>query len=124
MTPGRRFAFRYGLFRVLLSVLGMGPRFSSVELDDRRLRVRMGLAFRATIPIERVAGARRRSGLVGGIGVHGWAGRWLVNGSVRGLVTLDVDPPTRAFVLLVPARLRELTLSLAEPDALVEALGR
>ena len=124
MTATRTFAFRYGIFRALLSVLGMGPRFSRVELRDGRLRVRMGVAFRARVPTERITGALRRTGLVGGIGVHGWRGRWLVNGSARGLVRLEIDPPTRAFVMLFPVRLRELTLSLVEPDELVEALGR
>jgi|KBSMisStandDraft_5_1062788.scaffolds.fasta_scaffold2353764_2 hypothetical protein len=31
--------------RPLLSALGMGPGFSSVEVDDERLRVRMGWAW-------------------------------------------------------------------------------
>jgi hypothetical protein len=65
------FEFRYGAFRVLLIVLGMGPRFSRVVLDDRRVRVRMGWAFRSSIPRASITGAERREGPVGGIGVHG-----------------------------------------------------
>ena len=84
----------------------------------------MGWAFRASIPAHEITAAEPRSGLVGGIGVHGWRGRWLVNGATTGLVALTVDPPVRALVMGIPVRLRELTLSLEEPDGLVAALGR
>jgi hypothetical protein len=123
MTPTRRFAFSYGVFRLLLSVLGMGPAFSSVELDGENLRVRMGWAFRATIPVAHITGTRPRQGLVGGIGVHGWRGRWLVNGATTGLLTLTIDPPARALAVFVPTRLRALTLSLEDPDGLSAALA-
>lgn len=51
MAPMRTFRFRYGIFRPLLTVLGGGPRSSSVELDADRLRVRMGWWFGVEIPI-------------------------------------------------------------------------
>ena len=124
MTTNVSFRFSFGVFRPLLSLLGMGPGFSSVELEAGTLRVRMGWAFRASIPVHQITGAQPRSGLVGGIGVHGWRGRWLVNGATTGLVAITVDPPVRAFVLGIPVKLRELTISLEEPDALVAALGR
>ena len=68
--------------------------------------------------------SNRAHGLVGGIGVHGWRGRWLVNGAATGLVAITVDPAVRAWAVGVPVKLRELTLSLEDPDALVGALGR
>ena len=123
MATAQTFAFRYGLFRPLLSVLAAGPRFSSVELEDDWLRVRMGPSFHADIPRSSIKGARRHSGLVGGIGVHGWRGQWLVNGGIRGVVAVDIDPPAKAKVLGFPVRLRTLWVSLKEPEAFIAAVG-
>jgi len=124
MAPTQTFAFRYGVFRPLLSVLGMGPAFSSVALDGDTLRVRMGWAFRATIPVHQVTGVTARQGLVGGIGVHGWRSRWLVNGAATGLVTIAVDPRVRAWAVGIPVKLGELTVSLENPEAFRAALNR
>ena len=118
-----RFAIRYGALRVLLSVLGLGPRFSGLELDRERLRVRMGWGFSATVPRAQIRSARPSEGLVGGIGVHGWGGRWLVNGAASGLVTLEIEPAARAWVIGVPVKLRSLRVSVESPDALLAALG-
>jgi hypothetical protein len=123
VAPTQGFRFRYGVVRPLLSILALGPKFSSAELDDDTLRVRMGWAFRATIPRRQIVDARGRGGLVGGIGVHGWNGRWLVNGATTGLMTIAVDPPVRAWVV-VPVKLKQLTMSLEDPGALLAALGR
>lgn len=118
------FRFRYGVFRPLLSLLGVGPGLSRVEVDGERLRVRMGWAFRADIPLSSVTGARPYRGFVGGIGVHGWRGRWLVNGAASGLVQVDIDPPARAYVIGVPVRLRMVRLSMESPDDLLAAISR
>ena len=124
MAGAGSFPLRYGVLRLLLTVLGMGPGLSGAELEGDTLRVRMGWAFRATIPVDGITGARPRQGLVGGIGVHGWRGRWLVNGATTGLVVLAIDPTVRAWATGVPVRLRELTLSLEDPDGFLAALGR
>jgi hypothetical protein len=118
------FGFRYGSLRGLLSALGMGPGLSSVDLDGDVLRVRMGWAFRASIPVRQIASVEPRQGPVGGIGVHGWRGSWLVNGATTGLLTIAVDPPVRAWAVGIPIHLHVLTVSLDDPDALVAALGR
>ncbi|HLN42319.1 MAG TPA: hypothetical protein VK215_07680 [Acidimicrobiales bacterium] len=124
MATSATFRFSYGVFRPLLSLLGMGPMFSRVELESGTLRVRMGWAFGASIPVHQITAVEPRSGLVGGIGVHGFRGRWLVNGATTGLVAITVDPPVRAAVIGFPVSLRVLTLSLEDPDALVAALAR
>ena len=124
MAPEQTFAFRYGVFRPLLTVLGAGPRASSVRIDGDRLRVRMGWSFRADIPLASITSVERFKGLPGGIGVHGWRGTWLVNGSARGIVTVQIDPPERARVLGLPVRLRTLLVSVEEPEALIAALRR
>jgi hypothetical protein len=122
MPSVRTFPFRYGLFRPVLSAFGAGPAFSSITLDGDCLRVRMGWSFHAEVPRRSIAGATPHRGLVGGIGVHGWRGRWLVNGAASGLVTIAIDPPARARVLGVPVRLRELCVSVESPEALIAAL--
>jgi len=118
------FALRYGIFRLLLSVLGLGPGLSGVTVGAERVRVRMGWGFRADIPRSSVGQATSDGGLVGGIGIHGWRGRWLVNGAASGLVRLQIEPPERAWVMGVPVRLRQLRVSVEDPDGLLGALAR
>jgi hypothetical protein len=122
-VPGTQtFAMRYGAIRPLLVALGMGPAWTSIELDDQELEVRMGWAFRTHIPRTSIRGARQESGRVGGIGVHGWRGRWLVNGSMDGIVAVHIDPPARAVAVGLPVRLGYLVLSLEDPEGFVAAL--
>lgn len=123
MASTQTFPIRYGLFRPLLSVLGVGPRFSKVEVDGDHLRARMGWSFSADIPLSSITAATPYSGFVGGIGVHGWRGEWLVNGAASGLVTITIDPPARARVLGVPVRLRTLRISVESPAELLAALA-
>ena len=123
MAPPQEFPVRYGVFRPLLSVLGGGPGFSGVTVDGDRMRVRMGWMFRAEIPMTSITGAERHRGLVGGIGVHGWRGTWLVNGSAKGVVSVHIDPPAPARVLGVPVKLRTLQVSVEEPEELLAALS-
>jgi hypothetical protein len=118
-----RFAIRYGALRPLLALLGLGPRHSGLELDADRLRVRMGWGFSATVPRAQIRSAQPSEGLVGGIGVHGWRGRWLVNGAANGLVLLAIEPPARAWVMGVPVKLTSLRVSVDAPDELLAALG-
>ena len=122
MASTQEFSIRYGVFRPLLSVLGAGPRFSRVTVDGDRLRARMGWSFRADIPMASITGAERHHGLVGGIGVHGWRGTWLVNGSAKGVVSVHIDPPAPARVLGVPVRLKTLQVSLEEPEDFLAVL--
>jgi hypothetical protein len=111
--------------RVLMTAILAGPRQCRVSLESDRLRVTMGpggWAFAANMPRSSIVGVERRSGRVWAWGAHGWRGRWLVNGSSRGLVRITIDPAARARCLLFPIKLRELTLSLEDPDALLAAL--
>jgi hypothetical protein len=124
MASSQTFPIKYGFFRPLLSVLGIGPAFSGVEVDGDHLRVRMGYAFRARVPLASITRVEPFSGFVGGIGVHGWRGTWLVNGAASGLVAIEIDPPVRAWVLGVPVRLRTLQVSVKSPEELIAALRR
>ncbi len=105
-----------------MSPLGAGPRFSSIEVTHTEIVVRLGWAFRATIPRSSVTEVIEPARQVLSRGAHGWSGRWLVNGAGTGLVTIRLDPRARARVLGFPVTVRELIVSAAEPDALVTAL--
>jgi hypothetical protein len=118
------FAFSYGVFRPLLSILGLGSTFSRIELGADRLAVRMGWAFATDLPRSAIREVAPTNGPVGGIGVHGWRGRWLVNGSTKGLVTINFEPTQRARVMGLPVALRALTLSVDDHDAFIAALRR
>jgi hypothetical protein len=119
------FAMKYdALGAGVMTLLGAGRRHSTVTLTDDELIVRQGWAFRGVVPRSSIAGARRRPGSVISRGAHGWSGRWLVNGAGDGLVVIDIDPPARARVTGVPVSLRELTVSVEDPDAFVAELQR
>jgi hypothetical protein len=120
-----QFAISYdSFFRVLATITGLGQ--GRVEIEGDRIDVRMGWAFRASIPRASVQKAEQidRIPPLFGWGVHGWNGRWAVNGSQRGAVKLTVEPAAKGRVLFVPVTLRELSLSLEEPEAFVVAAGR
>jgi len=108
--------------RFFMGLIAMGPRFSGVVVDDEQVGVRMGWGFYAHIPltgIQRVGTAERP---FFAWGAHGWRGRWLVNGSSKGIVAIEIDPPARGWAIGFPLRLRVVYVSLADPDAFITAL--
>jgi hypothetical protein len=121
------FQFSYNSFiKVLMLPMLVGPRYSRVRLDDDRISVRMGLggwAFAAKVPRSSITEVRRVNGPVLGWGVHGWRGQWLVNGSSKGLVRMTIEPRARGRCLGFPLRIRQLTLSLADPDGFVSKVS-
>jgi hypothetical protein len=62
--------------------------------------------------------------MISGIGVHGWRGTWLVNGSAQGLVGFDIDQKLNARMLGLPAHLLHLRISLAQPGNFLQRLSR
>jgi hypothetical protein len=120
--PARTFTIRqHPGMRALAWPLGGGH--GAVVVDDTEVRVRHGVMFRAAIPRSSLGPPHRYEGKVYSWGVHGWRGRWLVNGSSAGIVVLPLDPPRRAHVLGWPIRVRELAISLDDPDGFLDALG-
>ncbi len=101
----------------------LGPRFSYLEVSEEMLYVRLGWGFRATVPRTSIRSAAPSALRPMSRGVHGWNGRWLVNGSGKGLVAIDIDPRARAFCMGFPVRLRQLIVSAAAPNELIEALA-
>jgi hypothetical protein len=112
-----------GVWRCVMTAVGMGPRRSGVDVDGGWVVVRMGWAFQARVPRSAIVSAAREPGRRISIGVHGWRGDWLVNGSSRSIVALDIDPPVAARAVGVGIRLHRLAVSLEEPDAFLGALG-
>jgi hypothetical protein len=118
-----RFPIRFGRFKAFLVLFGCTPDNSYLELDDDRLRVRMGWSFRSDVPLLSVRSAERAPDSPFSIGIHGWGGRWIVNGAASPMTAISINPPARARVLGVPVTLRELRVSIDDPDALIAALG-
>jgi hypothetical protein len=118
-----RFPIRFDRPYALLSrSLLLRPADSYIETDDVNVQVRMGWAFRARFARQAVATVTEFGRKPLSRGVHGWAGRWLVNGSGDGILDIELRPPQRAFVLGFPVRLRHLLVSVEEPVAVAGAL--
>lgn len=123
MVSNRRFPIRFDpWYRVLSAALFLSPSRSYVELVGEHVDVQMGWAFRARFPRSAVALAVETRMSVLSRGVHGFAGRWLVNGSSAGILTIDLSPPQRAYVMGFPVRLRQLLVSMEAPAALATML--
>jgi hypothetical protein len=125
MLPATRFPIKFEPAYALVSrMLLISPADSYVEIADGRVSVRMGWAFRSTFQRSVVKGSsvfHERIPLTRG--VHGWAGRWLVNGAGDGILVIQFDPRQRGYVLGFPVRLRELLVSVDDPSALAAALA-
>lgn len=106
----------------LLGLLGLGPRHSSVVITEEEVTVTMGWGFSASIPRPSVVSVETDDDRVWGWGVHGWKGKWLVNGTSQGLVRFTIDPATRARGCFVPLDLRVLRVSVADRDAVMAAM--
>lgn len=118
----RRFPIRFTGLNHGLRLLGLSPARSWVEVRDETLAVRMGWGFRLEVPRAHVRDARLDHRRVWNWGVHGWRGRWLVNGSSSGIVRIDLAPPARARAWPFTVSVRELRVSVEDPDGLVDAL--
>jgi hypothetical protein len=123
VTTSQRFNFSYGALRLLLTLLGLGPGLSRIEVRPAEVVVRMGWGFRTTIPRGSITRAYDDQAMGLGIGVHGWRGRYLVNGSMSGIVTIEVQPACRASLMGLPVRLTKLQVSAEDPSGLVASIG-
>jgi hypothetical protein len=118
-----RFRIRFDrLYGALSAFLFMSPAGSYVEVDDVRVTVRMGWGFRGDFPRTAIKAVSKYGKRPISRGVHGFAGRWLVNGSGEGIVSLDLEPRQRGYVMGVSVSIRQLLLSMEEPEQLIAAL--
>ena len=129
MTPavssrGRttRIPIRIGFLKPFFVALGVTPARSYLDLEDDVVRVRLGWSFAAEIPRTSIRSVRRVEDRVWSIGVHGWRGYWLVKDSRGPIVLIEIDPTVPARTFRIPFRLRELRVSVDDPDGLVAAL--
>jgi hypothetical protein len=109
-------------YRVLSYAVGLPPSSSYVDVDKEQVQVRMGWAFRSRFPRSAILSVSERDVRPLSRGVHGFGGRWLVNGSGHGIVSVQLSPPGRAYLMGLPLRLQELLVSVAEPTAFAAAL--
>jgi len=108
-------------YRILSYAVGLPPSSSYVDVDKEQVQVRMGWAFRSRFPRSAVVSVSELDVRPLSRGVHGFGGRWLVNGSGHGIVSVQLSPPGRAYLMGVPLRLQELLVSVAEPTAFAAA---
>jgi hypothetical protein len=124
-TDSARFPIRFDPgYRALSGALLLAPSRSFVEVERDEVRVRMAWAFRARFPRSAVVSATEHRGKTLSRGVHGFAGRWLVNGSGDGLVSITLEPRQRGYVLGFPVRLSNVLVSVEDPAGLMSALTR
>jgi hypothetical protein len=123
MASRNRYSISYGALGPLLTLLGLGRRFSFIERNGNQLHVKMGWGFRARFPVTSIRSVSAYTGVAMGIGVHGFGGNYLVNGKASGIVTLEIEPRGRAFVIGIPAKLRKLSVSLDEPEQFIAEFG-
>jgi hypothetical protein len=119
MASEKRYTISYGALGPLLTLLGLGRRFSSIEKNGDQVHVRMGWGFRAKFPVASIRSVAPFTGVAMGIGVHGFAGNYLVNGKASGIVTLEIQPTAKAFLMGIPVKLRKLSVSLDEPEQFI-----
>jgi hypothetical protein len=101
----------------LLTLCVLPARSAFIEVDGDTIRVRMGLAFRTRFTRGDISSVEERGPVVS-VGVHGWRGRWLVNGANRPIARIVLALPAHAFVLGFRVRLSELLVSVDDVAAL------
>jgi hypothetical protein len=118
-----RFAIRFDRwYAALSSALVLRPSDSYVEVSRDTVSVRMGWAFQSSFPRASVRATQRLDAAPLSRGVHGFAGRWLVNGSGDNILVMDLSPTESARVLGFPVQLRQLLVSVDDPEALSQRL--
>jgi len=119
----QRFPIRFTGANKAMAVLGLTQGNSYVDVSATDVVVRLGWAFRATVPRSSVQSVAPDHDRVWGWGAHGWNGRWLVNGSSSRIVRVELRPEGRARVAGFPVSLRELRVSVDDPTGLEAALA-
>lgn len=110
--------------RPVLASTGLGRGRVSIRLSEAALHVRAGIWFRATIPRSAIRAVTRQRDAWWAIGVHtDFRRSWLVNGSPRGIVAVELEHPVPARVAGIPVKVRRLGLSVEDPDGFIAAVG-
>jgi hypothetical protein len=121
--PERRIQISFDSWcRYLSFLVGLPAAGAYLKLSNDDVEVRMGWAFRSRFPRSAIRAVLSPNRRPLSRGVHGFGGRWLVNGSGDGIVSVQLEPAQRAYVVGVPIRLRELLVSVEDPGALTAGL--
>ncbi len=105
----------------LLTSMLLPRNLAYVEIDGDTIRVRMAWAFRVKFTRGDISTVDKHRPVVS-IGVHGWRGRWLINGANRPIASVTLALPARARVVGFPVHLRELLVSVDDVAELRRAL--
>jgi hypothetical protein len=120
-----RFPIRFDTaFRLLARTLLLSPEQAYVDVADDLVHVKFAWAFRATFPRSSVASTSLYPRKPVSRGVHGFGGRWLVNGAGDRILELAFEPAQGGHVLGWPVTLRRLLVSLDDPSGLRASLTR
>ena len=123
-TLPMKFPIRFeAWYRVLSSMVLLPPKDAYVRVLADRVEVKMGWAFSAAFPVSAVTKTSPLREHPLSRGVHGFAGRWLVNGSGDRILVIDLAPGQRARVLGVGVKLRQLMVSIDDPVGLAARLS-
>ena len=113
-------------FRPLATVIGLGPKWTTIRADDDTLHVRCGWAFRLDVPLKDIKSARLIAERPIAWGVHTTGEYWYVNGSRDGIVELKFAHPVTSksvqFQAGTWAEVHRLYISLEDPDGFIAAL--
>ena len=73
--------------------------------------------FRTRFPVSSIESVDDigKTGLVAGIGAHGWRGHWTVNTRRSPAIRVTLREPARGHLLGIPVRVRVLDLAPATP---------
>src|SRR5215207_11145258 len=121
----QRFAIRIDRWmQPFLLLVGVKRSHAAVLVNAERLQVRFG-TFRYTIRRTNLVSARQvQAKWSYGVGVHSnFVSNLIVNGSLHGLVELQLRQHQRAAILFIPVRYRRLFVSLEDPEAFLAALA-
>jgi hypothetical protein len=117
-----RISIRYGTpWRWLLPIFLLPARLAYIRIDGDVVKVCMSWAFRAKFPKSTVAEVSDHRPVLS-IGVHGFRGRWLVNGAHRPIARIRLSQPGRARILGLPLTVRQILVSVEDRDTLRSAL--
>lgn len=123
MSGVRKFAISFDEnYAMLSSALFLSPAEAYIELTGEEVVVRMSWAFRCRFPRKAVVATSHLQKRPLSRGVHGWRGRWLVNGSGDAVLSITLKPSQRAWVIGFPVSLSELLVSVKDPAELARAL--
>src|SRR5688572_22222105 len=120
----RRFAIRRSPFwRPLLVLFGATASRSYVLVEEDFVEVRFGFFHRRFARDRIVAVRQTEARWWYGVGWHtDLVHSLILNGSLKGMVELEVRPPELVWLLFIPVRCSRLQVSLEDPEGFVRAV--